>query len=737
MSADDPIYLDYNATTPVDPAVAAAMRPCLEGIFGNPSSTHRQGVRARQAIETARRQVAEAIAARPEEIVFTSGGTESNNHAIKGVALAARTRGRHIVTSAIEHPAVGEVCDWLSGLGFRITRVGVDAHGLVDPDELERALEDDTVLVTIMHANNEVGTIQPIAEISRIARARGIVVHTDAAQSMGKIPVRVDDLGVDLLSIAGHKLYAPKGVGALYVRTGTELEKFMHGADHEGNRRAGTENLLEIVGLGAACEIAARDLDANAAHLKALRDRLHDGLAQDLGELHVNGHPEHRLPNTLSVSFPGLAADAILSELTEVAASAGAACHADQVQVSATLAAMDVPEETAMGTLRFSTGRFLTEAEVDRAARLVATTVRRLRPSEESAPAATAEVDEVKLTRFTTGLGCACKLRPQALEKVLRAVPVRPDPRVLIGIETADDAAVYRISDDLALVQSVDFFTPVVDDPHGFGAVAAANALSDLYAMGATPLFALSVAAFPSDRLPLEALEAILRGASEVAARAGISIVGGHTIDDREPKFGLAVTGSVHPDRILSNRGAAPGDALVLTKPLGLGILTTALKRGMLDAEETATVQATMAELNATAAEVARGFPVSACTDVTGFGLLGHLREMAVASGVDVEVDVGRLPVLGRAPELATGGVVPGGTLNNLEHVAPGVDWGDGVSRTEQVIAADAQTSGGLLLSLPGDRADELVAALRAADVRDATRVGRVIGAGEGRIRVR
>jgi cysteine desulfurase len=398
---------------------------------------------------------------------------------------------------------------------------------------------------------------------------------------------------------------------------------------------------------------------------------------------------------------------------------------------------MDVPEETAMGTLRFSTGRFLTEAEVDRAARLVATTVRRLRPSEESAPAATAEVDEVKLTRFTTGLGCACKLRPQALEKVLRAVPVRPDPRVLIGIETADDAAVYRISDDLALVQSVDFFTPVVDDPHGFGAVAAANALSDLYAMGATPLFALSVAAFPSDRLPLEALEAILRGASEVAARAGISIVGGHTIDDREPKFGLAVTGSVHPDRILSNRGAAPGDALVLTKPLGLGILTTALKRGMLDAEETATVQATMAELNATAAEVARGFPVSACTDVTGFGLLGHLREMAVASGVDVEVDVGRLPVLGRAPELATGGVVPGGTLNNLEHVAPGVDWGDGVSRTEQVIAADAQTSGGLLLSLPGDRADELVAALRAADVRDATRVGRVIGAGEGRIRVR
>jgi len=437
---DDPIYLDYNATTPVAPEVADAMRPHLESVFGNPSSGHAYGVRARQAVERARARVAAAIGAEPEEIVFTSGGTESNNHAIRGVAFAHRDRGRHIVTSAVEHPAVGEVCDYLEGHGFRTTRVPVDEFGRVRPEDVERAMTAETVLVTIMHANNEVGTLQPISEIAEIAHRHGALVHTDAAQSIGKVPVDVAELGVDLLSIAGHKLYAPKGVGALYVRTGTRLEKFMHGADHEGNRRAGTENVLEVSGLGKACEMAAAELPARMEHMRSLRDRLHEGLTRELGELRVNGHPELRLPNTLSLAFRGIPADAILSELTDVAASAGAACHADSVTVSTTLEAMNVPLEDAMGTLRLSTGRFLDEEQVDRAVERIVAAVRRLRPSGEAAPV-TPEAEEVKLTRYTTGLGCACKLRPQALERVLSRIPLRPDPAVLVGTETADDAA--------------------------------------------------------------------------------------------------------------------------------------------------------------------------------------------------------------------------------------------------------------------------------------------------------
>jgi cysteine desulfurase NifS/selenium donor protein len=736
MRSDEPaIYLDYNATTPIDPAVAHVMRPFLEAGFGNPSSTHSFGVRARRAVETARLQVAEAVGAAPEEIVFTSGGTESNNHAIRGAAVANREKGRQIVTSAVEHPAVSEVCDYLAACGFRTTRVPVDEFGRVDPADVEKAITPDTVLVTVMHANNEVGTIQPIREIARIAHRHGALVHTDAAQSMGKIPVDVDDLGVDLLSIAGHKLYAPKGVGALYVRTGTKLEKLMHGADHERNLRAGTENVLEIVGLGTACELAVASLEERAEHMKRLRDRLHEGLERELGSIRLNGHPEDRLPNTLSVSFRGIEADAILSELTEVAASAGAACHADTIDVSPTLTAMMLPIEDAMGTIRFSTGRFLIEDEVDRAVEKIATVVRRLRPGDAGVEVA-APKDEIRLTRYTTGLGCACKLRPQALEAILARIPVRPDANVLIGTETADDAAVYRLDDDTALVQSVDFFTPVVDDPYAFGAIAAANALSDLYAMGARPLFALSIVGFPSGRLPMDVLERILMGARDTAAQAGISIIGGHTIDDNEPKFGLAVTGVVHPDRILANRGCAPGDALVLTKPLGLGILTTALKRGLLEEDEEACIEALMLELNDRAAKVMRDFPVNACTDVTGFGFLGHLKEMVVGSDVDVEIDHRELPLLPRAAELATGGTVPGGTLNNLEYVTDVVDWSDRVSQTSRILACDAQTSGGLLVSLPSELAGAFVEALRDAGVRDATVVGEFRGKGTGRIHV-
>jgi cysteine desulfurase len=376
---DQPIYLDYNATTPIDREVAEAMLPYLYEHFGNPSSAHPYGAAAKRAVEHARTQVAALIGAQPAEIVFTSGGTESNNTVIKGVAAAYRHRGRHIITSAIEHPAVLEPCDVLEAQGYRITILPVDAHGMVNPADVEAAITPETLLVTIMHANNEVGTIQPIAEIARIAHAHGALMHTDAAQSTGKIGVRVDELGVDLLSIAGHKLYAPKGIGALYIQSGVQLPKFMHGATHEANRRAGTENVLEIVGLGQAAEIAGRDLARNMAHMQAMRDRLYTGLIRELTDLRRNGHPEHCLPNTLSISFRGVEANTLLSEIGEqVAASAGAACHADRVDVSAVLEAMGVPLEYAMGTVRFSVGKMTTEAEIDAAVEVVSAAVRRL-----------------------------------------------------------------------------------------------------------------------------------------------------------------------------------------------------------------------------------------------------------------------------------------------------------------------------------------------------------------------
>ena len=261
-----PIYLDYNATTPIDREVAEAMKPFLDELFGNPSSSHEFGVRTRKAVETARKQVAGLIGCSPQEIIFTSGGTESNNFAIKGVALANRHKGNHIITTSIEHPAVIEVCKYLASNGFRITYLPVDEFGWVDPDNVKKAITSETILITVMHANNEVGTIQPIEEIGEIARMQQVIFHTDAAQSVGKINVDVNRMKVDLLSIAGHKLYAPKGIGALYIRKGVKLEKLIHGADHEMNQRAGTENILEISGLGKACEIAKRDLEKNSIH---------------------------------------------------------------------------------------------------------------------------------------------------------------------------------------------------------------------------------------------------------------------------------------------------------------------------------------------------------------------------------------------------------------------------------------------------------------------------------------
>ena len=375
-----PIYLDYNATTPHDPEVIAAMRPFLEEEFGNPSSSHLYGSAPQKAVMESRRQVAALLHCRPEEITFTSGGTESNNHAIIGIADAYRDKGNHIITSRIEHPAILEVCGYLEKNGMEVTYLPVDGQGMVSVAAVEAAIKPHTILITIMHANNEVGTLQPIAEIAKIARERGVLLHTDAAQSVGKIPTEVDKLGVDLLSMAGHKVYAPKGVGALFIRDGVRLPPFMHGAGQESGRRPGTENVLEIVGLGKACEMAGRDLDRNMTHMQQMRDRLSRGLTDSCGSVRVNGHLQKRLPNTLSISFEGLEANRILDHISSrVAASAGAACHSDTIEVSGVLKAMDVPLNWAKGTLRLTTGRGTTEADIDRAVEVISKAVTSLK----------------------------------------------------------------------------------------------------------------------------------------------------------------------------------------------------------------------------------------------------------------------------------------------------------------------------------------------------------------------
>ena len=376
---DRPIYLDYNATTPIAPEVAEAMMPCLGPLFGNPSSSHIYGIEAKRAVERARNEVATMLGCTPGEVVFTSGGTEANNMALKGLAGAADGSRDQIITSAIEHPAILEPCKALERQGFRVIILPVDGGGLVDPDDVARVLTDRTMLVSIMHANNEVGTLQPIAEIAALAHAHGALVHTDAAQTPGKELVCVDDLDVDLLSVAGHKLYAPKGVGALYVRDGIRLAKFMLGAGHEMGRRASTENLLGIVGLGSASQLVTEHLPSYAAHMRAMRNRLETGLQRVGGDVRINGHKECRLPNTLSIGFRGINATDLLTKLEDsVAASAGAACHSDQVTVSGVLQAMGVPFEYARGTLRFSVGRNTTEAEIDSTIQAVGRAVREL-----------------------------------------------------------------------------------------------------------------------------------------------------------------------------------------------------------------------------------------------------------------------------------------------------------------------------------------------------------------------
>lgn len=365
------VYLDHNATTPIDPRVVDAMLPYLYEQFGNASSAHEYGYEAQRAVEEARARVASLIGARAEEIVFTGGGSETDNLAIKGVVFANLDRSPHVITTSVEHPAVLNTLRYLQRrFAIDFTVLPVDEHGILDPEALRAALRPATVLATIMHANNEVGTIQPISQIAAITRDHGVLLHIDAAQSTGKVPINVNELGVDLLTIAGHKVYGPKGIGALYIRRGTVLDPLVHGSGQERGMRAGTENVASIAGLGMACELAGAELSAGH-HLHELRDLLHSLLAESIPGTLLNGHPTERLPNTLNVSLPGALGQAVLAYTPGVAASTGSACHSGTADPSPVLMAMGLSAERAIGALRLSLGRWSTEDDMRRAAKLL------------------------------------------------------------------------------------------------------------------------------------------------------------------------------------------------------------------------------------------------------------------------------------------------------------------------------------------------------------------------------
>jgi cysteine desulfurase len=368
------IYMDYNATTPIAEEVAQEMQSVISSNYGNPSSSHKLGIAAKRAVEESREKVAELIGCTTKEIIFTSGGSESNNMVIKGVAQSYKHKGNHIITCITEHPAVLNPCRYLERIGYEVTYIGVDCHGFIRLSELEKALRPETILVTIMHSNNETGTIQPIKEVSKLCRRYEVLFHTDASQSVGKVPVNVKDLDVDFLTVAGHKLYAPKGIGALYIREGLYIEPLIHGAGHEFGKRAGTENVIFNAALGKACEIAkasleGKELGANSLNIheiKALTDYLFSMLKEGLKDkIILNGHPEKRLPNTLNISFPGYDGNELINKLGDVALSTGSACHSGQTAVSLVLQAMGVTEEAGRGAIRFSLGRYTTKKEVD------------------------------------------------------------------------------------------------------------------------------------------------------------------------------------------------------------------------------------------------------------------------------------------------------------------------------------------------------------------------------------
>jgi cysteine desulfurase len=375
------IYLDHNATTPLGPEVLGAMMPFLQEAYGNPSSIHRLGQEAKKGIEEAREKLASLIHARPMEIVFTGGGTEADNLAIRGVACNNRDRGRHVITSSIEHHAVLNSCQHLERNGFDVTYLPVDSCGWIDPDHVSKAVRPDTILITLMHSNNEVGTLQPVKEIARVAQRYGIFFHTDAIQSIGRVPVDVQSLGMDLLSLSAHKIYGPKGVGALYIRNGVKIEPQVHGGHHEMNRRAGTENVAGIVGFGKAAELAAVEMGESQERIRGLRDQLWEKIQHRIDDVRLNGHPVGRLPNTLNVSFEFVEGESIVIslDLHGIAASTGSACTSGALEPSHVLTAMGLSPAAAQGSMRFSLGKETTREEVDQTVGALAAVVTRLR----------------------------------------------------------------------------------------------------------------------------------------------------------------------------------------------------------------------------------------------------------------------------------------------------------------------------------------------------------------------
>jgi cysteine desulfurase len=375
------IYLDYAATTPTHPEVVKAMLPYFTDAFGNPSSIHSLGQETKAAVEEARDKVAHLIGARSEEIVFTSGGTEADNFAVKGVAYANRQRGNHIITTSIEHHAVLEPCKFLEGQGFEVTYLPIDKYGLVDPEDVRKAITDKTILISVMHANNEIGTIEPIPEIAKIAQRQEIYFHTDAVQTIGHIPVNVDALGVDLLSISAHKIYGPKGIGALYIRKGTRIVPFMHGGEQERGRRASTENVPAIVGFGKAVEIAESEMQDEMERLTSLRDELIRGLFERMEGIYLNGHPSQRLPSNVNISVEFVEGEsmAISLDLDGIAASTGSACASNAIEASHVLLALGLPAWLCHGSLRLSLGRETTREDMERVLEVLPRIVSRLR----------------------------------------------------------------------------------------------------------------------------------------------------------------------------------------------------------------------------------------------------------------------------------------------------------------------------------------------------------------------
>lgn len=718
------IYLDYNATTPVDPAVVEAMIPFFSEFFGNPSSVHEHGKLPRTDIEKARRQIAELIGCDADEIIFTSGGTESNNLAIKGFALQNVDKGNHLIISSIEHPSVMECCHWLEKNGFHISLVRVDMEGRIDIKDLISKIRKETILISVMHANNETGTIQPVEEIANLAHERGIIFHSDAAQSVGKTGINLCQLQVDMLSLAGHKIYAPKGIGALYIKAGLKLQKLMHGAEHEKGLRAGTENVPYIVALGKACEIARNNFPEEPQKLEKMRNYFRDRLRSELPEIRINGHERYVLPNTLNVGFPDVEADHFLHNLNRISASAGAACHAGQTTVSPVLKAMQVPVIYARGSIRFSLGRFTTMNEIEFAVDCITVTYKKMvrhrksfvKNFDEKNYQQLKEESEINVTGknkvYHAGAmtynkliigenpGCSCKIRSSDLRKILSAMKYQHNENVLSDVRTNEDACVYRITGEIAMVQSIDFFSPLVEDPYHFGMIAAANALSDIYAMGAKPLFAQNILSYPVAGFHPKVIRDILRGAQEKCCEAGIPVTGGHSVDDTDLKFGLSVTGLVNVNKILYNSKAKPGDYLLLTKPLGSGILLSALKKELISEENRKKLLDSLEKLNKWPEGILEKYQLSACTDITGFGFLGHLAEMTIASKVDAEVWMGSIPLFDGLEEAWNAGASSCTADANLSDIQTELIFDHAITPFEKTILTDAQSSGGLLISI-------------------------------------